>query len=203
MSNNPSISDIVRALDREVRREINDRLPRRVGVIAVNHFNQNFRDAGWRDNGLHPWKETRRQREGTGADAGRTPLISSAPHLSRSIQAEPSPGQVRITNPVQYAAIHNYGGTINTHPTVTKKMRKFAWAKFYKLAGVKKGGKIPKDLPDEALKWRALALTKKVKLNITADIPQRQFIGDSAELRDKVDKAILQTLQRLSQSIRR
>lgn len=201
--NNPSISDIVRALDREVRRELNDRLPRRVGVIAVNHFNQNFRDAGWRDNGLHPWKETRRQREGTGADASRTPLISSAPHLSRSIQAEPSPGQVRITNPVQYAAIHNYGGTINTHPTVTKKMRKFAWAKFYKLAGVKKGGKIPKDLPDEALKWRALALTQKAKLNITADIPQRQFIGDSAELRDKVDKAILQTLQRLSQSIRR
>ena len=201
--NNPSISDIVRALDRKVRREINDRLPRRVGGIAVNHFNQNFRDAGWRDNGLHPWKETRRQREGTGADASRTPLISSAPHLSRSIQAQPSPGQVRITNPVQYAAIHNYGGTVNTHPSVTKKMRKFAWAKFYKLAGVKKGGKIPKDLPDEALKWRALALTQKSKLNITADIPQRQFIGDSAELRDKVDKAILQTLQHLSQSIRR
>lgn len=196
--NNPSITDLIRAFDRELRRELNDRLPRRVGVIAVNHFNQNFRDAGWRDNGLHPWKETRRQREGTGAAAARTPLISSAPHLSRSIHAQPSPGQVRITNPVQYAAIHNYGGTINTHPSVTKKMRRFAWAKFYSIAKIKKGEKIPKDLPDEALKWRALALTKKSKLNITADIPQRQFIGDSAELRDKIDKVIIQTLQRIS-----
>ena len=197
--NNPSISDIVSALEREVRRELNDRLPRRVGVIAVNHFNQNFRDAGWRDNGLHPWKETRRQREGTGADAGRTPLISSAPHLSRSIQAEPSPGQVRITNPVPYAAIHNYGGTINTQPAVTPKMRKFAWAKFYSISGIKKGDKIPKDLPNEALKWRALALTKKAKLSITADIPQRQFIGDSAELKQKIDQVITQTIQNLSQ----
>lgn len=36
--NNPSITDIVHAFDRELRRELNDRLPLRVGVIAVNHF---------------------------------------------------------------------------------------------------------------------------------------------------------------------
>ena len=77
-------------------------------------------------------------------------------------------------------------------------MRRFAWAKFYNLAGVKKGEKIPKDVPPEASKWRALALTKKTQLSITADIPQRQFIGDSAELREKIDKVILQTLQRIS-----
>ena len=198
--NNQSISDLVRQFERELRIELNDRLPRKVGVIAVNHFNQNFRDAGWRDKGFHPWKETRRQREGTGADASRTPLISSAPHLSRSIQAEPSPGQVRITNPVPYAAIHNFGGTITTHPTVTKKMRSFAWAKFYSLAGVKKGGKIPKELPPEAERWRALALTKKAKLNITAEIPQRQFMGDSEELRKKIDDVILKTLLQIAKS---
>ena len=55
MANNPSITDIVQVLERRVRQELNDRLPRRVGVMAVNHFNQNFRDSGWRDNGLHPW----------------------------------------------------------------------------------------------------------------------------------------------------
>lgn len=38
LMNNPSITDIVRAFDRELRRELNDRLPRRVEVIAVNHF---------------------------------------------------------------------------------------------------------------------------------------------------------------------
>ncbi len=58
---------IVRLKD-DIEREVRDRLPRKVGIVAVNHFKQNFRDAGWRDDGLHPWKTTRRQREG-GPDA--------------------------------------------------------------------------------------------------------------------------------------
>ena len=136
------------------------------------------------------------RRHWRGCSTNTAHLLCAPPltlHPSRT-----KPWQVRITNPVPYAAIHNYGGTINTHPSVTKKMRRFAWAKFYSLAGVKKGEKIPKDVPPEASKWRALALTKKTQLNITADIPQRQFIGDSAELREKIDKVILQTLQRIS-----
>ena len=47
MAENPSISDIVKVLEKRVRQEINDRLPRRVGVVAVNFFNQNFRDGGF------------------------------------------------------------------------------------------------------------------------------------------------------------
>ena len=53
----------------------------RDGGIAGKHFNQNFRDSGFRNNGLRPWPETRRQREGKGADRRRKPLISAAPHL--------------------------------------------------------------------------------------------------------------------------
>lgn len=198
MAGNPSISDIVKVLEKRVRQELNDRLPRRVGVMAVNHFNQNFRDSGWRDNGLHPWQETLRQREGEGADAQRGPLIGPAPHLSRSTEARPSPGQVRIVNPVPYAGLHNEGGSITTHPTITPKMRRMAWAKMYKLLGVKKGDKMPKEVPEAARRWKALALTKKSKLTINAKIPRRQFIGDSAELRKKVDTLILQTLERIS-----
>ena len=198
MANNPSITDIVQVLEHRVRQELNDRLPRRVGVMAVNHFNQNFRDSGWRDNGLHPWQETLRQREGEGADAQRGPLIGPAPHLSRSTEARPSPGMVRIVNPVPYAGLHNEGGTITTHPTITPKMRRMAWAKMYKALGVKKGDKLPKEMPEAAQRWKALALTKKTKLTINATIPRRQFIGDSAELRKKVDTLILQTLERIS-----
>lgn len=44
---------ILQAKD-DIQREVNDRLPRKVGIVAVNAFKQNFRDAGWRDNGLHP-----------------------------------------------------------------------------------------------------------------------------------------------------
>ena len=38
----------------------------------------------------------------------------------------------------------------------------------------------------EALKWKRLALTKKKKLRIK--IPQRQFIGESRELSEKIDR---------------
>ena len=48
----------------DIEKEVRDRLPRKVGITAVNHFRQNFRDAGWRDNGLHPWKKTLRQQGG-------------------------------------------------------------------------------------------------------------------------------------------
>jgi len=39
----------------DILKEVNDRLPRKVGIIAVNHFKQNFRDSGWLDDGLHPY----------------------------------------------------------------------------------------------------------------------------------------------------
>lgn len=41
--------------------EVNDRLPRKVGTAAVNHFRQNIHDAGFRNNGIRAWQRTRRQ----------------------------------------------------------------------------------------------------------------------------------------------
>ena len=80
-------------------------------------------------------------------------------------------------------------------------MRRFAWAKVYALAGVKGKGKLPKQLPATAAKWRALALTKKSKLNITARIPQRQFMGDSRELKQKINTIINDSIKRIENGI--
>lgn len=55
---NLSITGIVRQISEQINRELNDRLPRKVGIMAVNHFNRNFREGGWNDNGLTPWRET-------------------------------------------------------------------------------------------------------------------------------------------------
>ena len=47
--------ELLRRLEKvklEIQREVNDRLPRKVGAIAVNLFRQNFRDGGFRDGGL-------------------------------------------------------------------------------------------------------------------------------------------------------
>lgn len=190
---------IVRA-KADIEREVADRLPRKVGITAVNHFRQNFRDAGWRDGGLHPWKKTKRQEQG-GADAKYSPLTSRRDHLMRSIQYEAGRGEVVISDPVPYAAIHNSGGDISTHPTVTRRMRRFAWAMAYSLAGVRGKGKLPEQLPPEAAKWRALALTKKTRLNISARIPKRQFIGDSHELRQKIGRIIKESLDKIRNGI--
>lgn len=51
-----NIEKLVEKAKEDIMKEVNDRLPRKVGVIAVNHFKQNFRDGGWLDDGLHPWK---------------------------------------------------------------------------------------------------------------------------------------------------
>lgn len=79
------IEKLVRKAKDDIEKEVHDRLPRKVGITAVNHFRQNFRDAGWRDNGLHPWKKTLRQ-QGGGPDAKYTPLTSRRDHLMRSLQ---------------------------------------------------------------------------------------------------------------------
>ena len=50
------LARMVPRLKDEVEREVNDRLPRKMGLIAVQHFKQNFRDSGLRDGGLRPWK---------------------------------------------------------------------------------------------------------------------------------------------------
>ena len=56
-----NIEAVLKKAKDDILKEVNDRLSRKVGVVAVNHFKQNFRDGGWLDNGLHPWKRTRRQ----------------------------------------------------------------------------------------------------------------------------------------------
>lgn len=196
------IEKLVAKAKDDIIKEVNDRLPRKVGVTAVNHFKQNFRDGGWLDNGLHPWKRTRRQ-EGNGKDAKYSPLTSRRNHMMRSIQASTSPGQVTIEDPVPYAAIHNDGGDITTHPTVTQRMRKYAWHMVYSLAGIKGKGKLPKELPKEAEKWKGLALTRKSSITVHAHIPQRQFMGDSAELRLKVNKLIKDSIERIQSKLAR
>lgn len=204
-------AQLVERLQQKIKVELQDKLPRKVGIIAVNHFKQNFRDSGFMDGGLTPWQKSQRElRGGRRAKARYKTLTSGRNHLMSSIEAQPAPGEVSITNPVPYAAIHNEGGTLVSNPRITPQMRKFAWAMAYEAAGIRKGsgakGKRKKGqkrppLPPEAQKWVAMALTKKTHLRIKAKIPKRQFIGDSRELAEKVDKEIITTLEKIKRGI--
>ena len=195
--NAKQIADIIAHAPKQVERAMRDEMPRKAAIIAKNHFRQSFRDGGFTDDGLYAWKKTKRQEAGS----PYKPLTSERNHLMNSVDAVSAPGQVTVVNPVPYARIHNEGGTIHTNPTITTKMRKMAWAKVYALAGVKGKGKLPKELPEEARKWRALALTKKTKLNVIAKIPRRQFIGDSKELRVKINQIVINKLNEIKNGI--
>lgn len=80
-------------------------------------------------------------------------------------------------------------------------MRRFAWAKYYALGGGDKGAQEgPKGSkntnPDEAGKWKGLALTRKQSLAI--NIPRRQFMGESAELTEKIAEYLEKELLRIT-----
>lgn len=178
-------------LDTLMRRE----LPVKVGRMAKDHYQDNFRKGGFVNGGLRRWPVTKRQRSGSkSAAAGYGPLLSRRNHLFSSVKYTPGDYRVRVANDVKYAPPHNWGGEMR--PTVTPRMRKFAWAMYYKAAGIRKkaakgkrkGKTRQRELPPEAGMWKGLALTRKKKLKVK--IPQRQFIGESTELNKQIRQTV-------------
>lgn len=176
---------------------VSRRMPVIAGRMAVDHFQNSFRNGGFTDSGLRKWKPAQRLcAGGKEATAKYGTLLSSRNHLFSSIRYRPGVRLVSVSTSVPYAAIHNNGGTVA--PVVTSKMRRWAWYRFYKEAGIRKSSRSARQkkslrpVPPEALRWKRLALTSKTRLNIR--IPQRRFIGDSRVLsqaiRDRFDNEI-------------
>lgn len=187
----------VRQLSKEIqikRKALGDlfrrRLPVQVGAMAKDHYQDNFRKGGFVNNGLKKWKPAKRLSGGSqrAADNYGT-LLSRRNHLFSNVRYIPGDGRVKVCNLLVYAPVHQWGEMLE--PTVTPRMRRFAWAKYYEAGGGgKKGANGPKegktDISAEAAKWKGLALTKKKKLRIK--ITARPFIGESAELNLKINR---------------
>lgn len=161
----------------QIVREVNSNLPRRIGNAAVNMTNRNFRDAGWRDGGLKPWKKTKRQM-GKGKGSQYLPLHSSREHLSRSTQYKKTgPGEVTISNPVPYASVHNDGFEGNVNVKAHKRT-------------ISKG-------KNKGNKYSVRAFSRRMY------IPQRQFMGESRELNEKIENIIRNTFKNIKVKIGR
>ena len=186
--NDKEFINYLKHLQPQLERLIARTLPVKIGAKAKSIYQANFRKGGFQDGGLQAWRVTRRQLLGKGADAGRGPLLSSRQVLYKSLSYTPERGAVTIYTNVKYAAIHNEGGTIITHPRITPKLRRFAWAKYYEAGGGKKGQN-GRETGDAAM-WKAMALTKKTTLTVKAKIPQRRFIGPSRDINSAVEKII-------------
>jgi len=176
----------LKQIEAGTRKFLRDKMPRITGRLAVNHYQANFRKGGFVDETLDPWPVTRRQLSGAGrAGSKYGPLLSRRNHLMKSTRYETSDFRTRVFNDVTYAPIHNWGGV--THPTVTPKMRGYAWHQYFAAGGGKAKGRGKNTRNETAEMWKRLALTKKTKL--TVRIPQRQFLGPSSALtRQIIDK---------------
>lgn len=165
--------ELLRSRQAELQRLFSRTLPIKVGALAKAHFQQNFRLGGFVNGGLQQWAPTKRQLAGGSSASGQYgPLLSGRNRLMSSIAYRTAPLEATIYTSVPYAAIHNVGGIVS--PSVSAKMRRFAWAMYYRNKG-SNAGETP-----EARRWKALALTRKQKLSIR--IPRRQFMGESREL---------------------
>ena len=186
--------ELIKSQRKEIDQLMRRQLPIKIGRMAKDHFQENFRKGGFVNNGLQQWPKSKRQLSGTSSAAAQYgPLLSGRNHLFSSMKYTPSDYRVKVANEVPYAAIHNEGGTVK--PTVTPEMRRFAWAMFYKSSGKKKGKRGSMLSNPDAERWKALALTKKSKL--TVKMPKRQFLGESAELRKSINDKIEKELSKI------
>lgn len=148
-------------------KQVLQKAPRAIGIMAVQHFEDNFTKGGFVNDSLQKWKPRKHD-----ADPGRAILVGKGSgRLSRSIRVIRT-GKMRVVvgTDIEYAAIHNTGGT--THPTVTPAMKRWAWAMYKRT---------------KSSRYKAIAMSKTGK-KLTVKIPKRKFIGNSKALDREINK---------------
>ena len=146
-------------------------MPVKGGAIAKAHFQDNFRKGGFVNNGLQPWVPAKRINEAKKKASSRyKTLLSGRNHLYSAITYTPGLGEVVLINNTPYAAIHNEGGTIN----IPQRQHEMYFTR---------KGRI-------TFKHAKLArYGQKVTIRQTfIEMPKRQFMGESRELNDKIEK---------------
>lgn len=135
-----------------------------MSIEAQNFFIRNFIKQGFDDNGVTPWKQRKRTKNGT----GRAILVKRGA-LRRSIRiSRPSSYYAYIVSNLPYAVIHNEGGTIQKG--FDRKILSF-----------NRDGKFQKT---RTRKQRA-GITHQQQVTINEHdirMPKRQYIGDSSRM---------------------
>lgn len=137
--------------------------PKSVAILAADLFDRNFENQSFFGQAWTPSKYVQKTRGG-----GK--LLIKKGRLRRSIKYKVNGQNIFFTSNVPYAEIHNEGGTIK-HPGGTayfKKKGQTIWVKNTKAAGKNYPRTRPHDIP----------------------IPQRQFIGEHAQLTVEIEKEL-------------
>lgn len=157
-----NIDEFMASLNQKVKQVV----PKVVAETATEYYKERFRTKEWDGK---PWIQTKRFVKRGSLMVRTSSLVNSIrPSLVTHTKVRISAGNSKVP----YAQVHNEGGIVR--PQVTRKMRKWAWAKHYET-------KDPM--------YKAIALTRKNRLNIK--IPRRQFMGHSQRLNAKIQQRIM------------
>lgn len=171
----------------EIALKIKKGRPRIVAVEAMKFFKDSFQKGGFTDTAFQKWKD------GRSPFRGKKTLIGAdnTMNLMQSIRTmEESESRVKTGTDSAYSEIHNDGGYI----TVTKKMKKYWWAQFYKFDKQTKKSADGKSMRITASNRKLGAKAEfcrgmaMMKTGRKIRIPQRKFIGESKTLFDTLDK---------------
>ena len=168
-------------------RKIVGRILKDIRVEMGDEFDRNFERQAF-------FSEAWQRRKSPTRPGGSILIDSGA--LRRSIQSRMTETSITFYTTLPYAEIHNDGGEIK----VTRKMKRFFWAKYMETTGAfgrKKNGELRRDkrnmrLSTEAEFWKCLALMKAGK---TIKIPRRRFLGVSPEVERAVREIIEENLE--------
>lgn len=175
----------------EIKKYAELQFPTEAGNTALRFIDGNFRAQGWQGQTFKRWKPNKRN--------GR--ILVQKGHLRNASYYTTAPAMVTIRNTQPQAKLQNEGGKLSI--SVTKKMRRFAWAMYYKEGGGKAKGKGKRATlqNSKANRWKGLALTKKTYLNINID--QRQFAptpnSQSPVLNKAVERGIVRAFKQIFQ----
>ncbi len=140
-----------------------DTFPQMAANHARNFFDKSFTNKGFTDRALDPWKPVR---DKGGKDKER-PLVKTG-RLRRSIRTAPG----LVFTDVEYAAIHNEGGTITRHA----RSETFVRNRFTK--GKRKGKFKKGSSSGQGFTFKASSGT----------MPKRQFMGPSVTLDQELEE---------------
>ena len=146
-------------------------LPEKAGEKALQFFLASFIKQGFTDTSFIPWVKRK--------DDLSHKLLNQSYALKASgkiDKADLTEMNISVGEGLNYAAIHNEGGTITVK--VSAKMKRFFWYMYKKTQNEK---------------WKWMALTKKETLTIK--IPKRQFIGESETLMNELDKMFIDRIK--------
>jgi phage gpG-like protein len=156
-------------------------LPAEIATIAVNFSKERFVDQAWLDETKKPWEPRKRPRRGkTGKITNSQTLLVKTGRLKRSVRKiSATEDKIIIRTGVPYAQIHNEGGTVTTTATV-------------KTHEVKEHTRNRKGRKEKVKAHTIKAHQRKMNTKI----PQRQFIGNSKALQDKIVSHITARFER-------